>query len=447
MNFEATGLFIQAVKKHQEGDRPGAIALVERSLALDPRGHNALYLLGVLQGLAGQREASRAALARAGALAPERGIYRYNLGRALALGGRTREAILQYRAATLARPDLVQAHANLGDLLVKDDQLAAGAASFQRAWAIARRDSAPDRRRETFRRTTRSKLRHDLEQLEHLAARGLLPADVADQPAAYRALFDALPPGPGAEAFDLGDAQLDAIEGSYNRAYYVDPGARLEGPAVNPALDGAAIAARYRASGPGICHVDDVLTPEGLAALRRFCMDSAIWYDCGYRGGYLGAYLEDGFACPLLVQLAQELRAALPELLAPHPLRQLWAYKYDSALDGIGVHADSSAVNLNLWLTPDDANEDPARGGLVVSTVEAPQGWDHAAYNASESESRILDYIRSQGGEEVRVPHRQNRVVLFNSDLFHWTDAFRFQPGYESRRLNVTLLYGDRAPA
>jgi hypothetical protein len=33
--------------------------------------------------------------------------------------------------------------------------------------------------------------------------------------------------------------------------------------------------------------------------------------------------------------------------------------------------------------------------------------------------------------------------VIFDSTLFHATDAFRFAPGYENRRVNVTLLFGE----
>ena len=42
------------------------------------------------------------------------------------------------------------------------------------------------------------------------------------------------------------------------------------------------------------------------------------------------------------------------------------------------------------------------------------------------------------------MPHRQNRVVIFNSDLFHRTDDIRFRDGFENRRINVTMLYGTR---
>ena len=46
--------------------------------------------------------------------------------------------------------------------------------------------------------------------------------------------------------------------------------------------------------------------------------------------------------------------------------------------------------------------------------------------------------------EQVRVPHRCNRMVMFNSNLVHKTDAFRFRPGLTNRRINVTMLFGDR---
>jgi hypothetical protein len=33
--------------------------------------------------------------------------------------------------------------------------------------------------------------------------------------------------------------------------------------------------------------------------------------------------------------------------------------------------------------------------------------------------------------------------VIFNSNLFHETDRFRFKEGYETRRVNITYLFGQ----
>jgi hypothetical protein len=43
----------------------------------------------------------------------------------------------------------------------------------------------------------------------------------------------------------------------------------------------------------------------------------------------------------------------------------------------------------------------------------------------------------------VTVPHKQNRAVIFDSALFHQTDKYTFQRGYENRRINLTLLFGS----
>ena len=35
-------------------------------------------------------------------------------------------------------------------------------------------------------------------------------------------------------------------------------------------------------------------------------------------------------------------------------------------------------------------------------------------------------------------------MVIFNSNLFHETDEYYFMKGYENRRINVTMLFGER---
>ena len=193
-------------------------------------------------------------------------------------------------------------------------------------------------------------------------------------------------------------------------------------------------------------YFDDFLSPDALAQLRRMLLESTIWFDFGHRGGYLGAYMSMGLACPLLLQISEELRLTFPKIFKEHRLNQLWAYKYDSRLRGINIHADFAAVNVNFWITPDSANLVPDRGGLVVYKVEAPLEWGYKSYNLdSESASRRKkQYVSEQGGAKMVVPHAANRVVIFNSNLFHETDTINFKPGYENRRINVTMLFGRR---
>ena len=191
--------------------------------------------------------------------------------------------------------------------------------------------------------------------------------------------------------------------------------------------------------------VDNLLTAEALAALRRFCLGSTIWRT-GYDSGYLGAFPEHGFSVPLLAQIAEEFQAVFPDICGGLPLKYFWAFKYDSAMaEGVHIHGDDAAVNINFWITPDEANMDPDSGGLLVWDVAAPLSWDFTKFN--NNQPAIREFLDSNGAKSITVPYRANRAAIFDSDLFHKTDAIRFKPGYENRRINVTLLYGERDPA
>ena len=101
--------------------------------------------------------------------------------------------------------------------------------------------------------------------------------------------------------------------------------------------------------------IDGFLSPEALAQLRRFCWGSTIWRR-NYENGYLGAFPETGFACPLLAQIAGRLRKAndvnadlvfsdLPGRVAK-ALLDLADRFGRTADDGIHVHHDLTQEEL-----------------------------------------------------------------------------------------------------
>ena len=150
--------------------------------------------------------------------------------------------------------------------------------------------------------------------------------------------------------------------------------------------------------------------------------------------------MDDGFCCPLLLQIADELRQALPGIFARHTLRRLWAFKYDSRMSGIPIHADFAAVNVNFWVTPDEANLDKDSGGLIVWNKRMPPDWELWRYK--DDIPAIREFLSNSRAKSLDVPYRQNRAVMFNSDLFHETGRLNFRDGYENRRINITMLFG-----
>jgi len=192
-------------------------------------------------------------------------------------------------------------------------------------------------------------------------------------------------------------------------------------------------------------YMDNLLTREALHRMREFCLDSCAWHQ-EKSLGYVGAQLDDGFATPLLFQIAHELASALPQVFRHHRLRHAWAYKYDSELqEGIDAHADQAAVNVNFWITPDADNLGPDGGGLVIYKAVAPKEWDFEDFNNRGRATQIAELIHNDEYRNSTVNYRENRVVIFDSSLFHKTDNFKFRPGYKSRRINVTLLFGKRS--
>ena len=196
----------------------------------------------------------------------------------------------------------------------------------------------------------------------------------------------------------------------------------------------------YLNGDPQLVVVDNFLTEPALAAIRDFCQEATIWHDL--RRNYLGAYLTDGFANTLTLGIANALKQSLPGIFKGHELAQGWGYKYGAAVTGIGMHADAAAVNCNFWITEDSANEDPDSGGLLVYDKEAPLDWDFETFN--NNTEAMLEFLGDSIDTPVHIPHRANRIVIFNSNLFHRTDDIHFKDTFAARRYNITMLYGRR---
>ena len=326
--------------------------------------------------------------------------------------------------------------------------------------------------------TTAYKLKMDLEQAEYLAnsqtttieKKKLFRESVIP---IYRQVLSNIPPLQSLErtnglyAFKKEDYEA-GIEDVYNKALHhtdFDVLRNSNGeiiPVISDSFDSDQIEQQYfgeisnndeqkydkdKLSVPGIVVVDDILSNEALQKIRQLLLESNVFYQTKMPkkfGTYAGAYIDDGLHDKILLQLAFELNKALPRVMKNHSLKYLWAYKYDSddSNGGINIHADQAAVNVNIWITPEDANLDKSSGGLVVFTAKPPPDWDFAAYNTDTE--RVIDEILAPSGfQNVTVPHRENRAVIFDSALFHHTDVYKFKKGYENKRINLTILYGN----
>ncbi|WP_051215628.1 hypothetical protein [Granulicoccus phenolivorans] len=288
-----------------------------------------------------------------------------------------------------------------------------------------------------------AKLRHDSEQFLFLQRRGILGEEMTPIIGEYQRLMAQLETQ-GLEARLPFDSDgFRGIRDAYNRIFHIRDTPRIS-RALSDSWDPPAVEDEYLDHAPGIVVIDNFLQPEALEAVRDFCLESTVWSGNRYALGRLGAFFQDGFNAPLLLQIAEELREALPRVIGErYPLRQLWGFKSGPELPpDATTHADFAAVNVNFWTTPDAANLAPGSGGLVVYDIDAPLSWGFDTYNGRTDV--IKPFLRDKHSIARVVPYRQNRAILFNSDLFHATGKVHFKPGFENLRVNVTMLYGQR---
>ncbi len=297
---------------------------------------------------------------------------------------------------------------------------------------------------EQARLANRVKLRHDAAQVRHLVGSGRIGMEHSAIADAYDELADNLRDLPDdTTLIRLDDAALDRCGRAFNRLLHLGDGAAVETDPVAAAADVAAADRDFAARRPEPVVIDGVLEPAVLDRLYRFLLDSTIWFDVKDHGGHLGAYFEDGLACPLVVQIAVAVRRALPITLGGLALAQIWAFRHAQSGAGTAAHADIGAVSANFWPTPDAANTDPQSGGLEIWPVRVPQGWDFHAMNADRD--RIDAFLARSGAKPVVIPYRCNRLVLFEANLFHRTQPGSFRHGFANQRMNVTFLFDEPA--
>jgi eukaryotic-like serine/threonine-protein kinase len=102
----------------QQGDVPGAIAVLKDAIRLKPDEPSAHFVLGALLcDKVGDYEGAVLEFRAAIRLKPAHGASYYNLGNALSAQGQTEAAIIAYRQATRFEPEYAEAHCNLGHKL------------------------------------------------------------------------------------------------------------------------------------------------------------------------------------------------------------------------------------------------------------------------------------------------------------------------------------------
>tara|TARA_B100001989_G_C24522729_1_gene456804 strand:- start:88 stop:1647 length:1560 start_codon:yes stop_codon:yes gene_type:complete len=196
----------------------------------------------------------------------------------------------------------------------------------------------------------------------------------------------------------------------------------------------------YNKSNPEIGVLDNFLTPEALDDLQKYCRNANIFKQ-PYEFGYVGAFLTKGLSNKFFLKLTEDMRTTYPGIFKNHRLTQAWIFKYDNKRIGTKIHSDQASINVNFWISPDNANLDVNSGGLIIWDKIPEANSRFKEYNSHKASNEMLEFLETSDTKAFKIPYKENRCVIFNSKLFHCTDVFHFEESYINRRINVTLLF------
>ena len=287
---------------------------------------------------------------------------------------------------------------------------------------------------------SKNKLNHDIEQISYLLKKKIVSKKFNNIVKKYKFIYSSLPKNSDhTDIFTLSKEFTYKLGPTFNNLIYYQPPDIIEKKIINDNNKVVAINSKKKFK---YMVIDDFLNKEVLDKLYSFCLTNSIWNEFDYKNGYIGSFIENGFNAPLLLQISEEIRLQYPEILKKFPLTKAWAFKCNNQMKGIKIHADFAAININFWITPDKANLNKKTGGLLIWDKEAPKNWDFKKYN--NNHLAIKNFLKKKKSKMKRIKYKSNRVIIFNSNLFHASDNFNFKKNYENRRINITLLYGKR---
>jgi tetratricopeptide (TPR) repeat protein len=433
---ELDNLLTAAGAHYQAGRLGDAEAAYQAALALAPGDPAIIHNLGVAVATQGKQQDAIVLFEDVIGRQPRYVSAHYNRALALLALGRSKPAMEGFSRTCALQPEHYGAHRALGFLWLAEGDRGRALDHFARTYELRRGEDRSDLAAKSLTHTTRAKLLHDAEQFHFLAKRTRDAQRFTSLARAYEATAQDV----SEQMERLSDRQIDRLGGDYNTPINIRGAPEVAERAVSERSDLGVLMHGFRESRAGAIYFDDLLTPQALRRLKSYLLESTIWHDFSHIGGFVASYLEDGLACPLILQIADEIRSTFRCVLGEHPLTQAWAFKGLQTASAIDVHADDAAISVNFWATPTEANLRPGQGGLVVGLVPPPEDWRMKGYDSDQE--RAVAFLEHNAHDRLRIPYRENRAVLFESRLFHWSDAPEFALGYENHRINLTLLYG-----
>ena len=418
-----------------------AINCHKKTLQVEPDNADAYNNLGINYKQLGETDLAKSHFYKAIEINPNHANAYNNVVTLLKSLGEDKKALSSIKKALEIDPNFFTAQANLANTYLEQQK------DFEKIVTESHKALSTYQKASKIysQRVPLFRLKHDIEQAEYLKSKNYKINGINEFYEIGKEILNKKENEENESNFNkeilLKDSEIQSFLPFYKTQYiYHTP--KLSGSSLNPEKDWNKVEMEYLNSEKQIIYIDDFLSKEAIKEIREFSLVSKIWIH-QMPNKYLGAFSDSGFINPLHLQIGTDLQKKLPKLFGKYNMAKFWGFKYDTTLGkGIGIHADFAYLNLNFWITPDDYNNDKNGGGLKVYDVPAPENWSFAKYNSDAK--NIYKFLEEKKAKCENIPYKYNRAVLFNSGYFHETDKIDFKEGYESRRINITYLFGNR---
>ena len=189
----------------------------------------------------------------------------------------------------------------------------------------------------------------------------------------------------------------------------------------------------------GCIVIDNFFPAEICTNLRDFALSTTDNADkTVYSNGYVATNFDIGCEHSIDPSIIAHIKSKVP-ILRNKKYNRSWCFLYDNICRGVLPHADPSAFNVNVWVTPSGSVFDRNKNGLILYKKRAPKNMTWNQYNVdNESIKKYLD-----GSKTYKVPYKFNRAVIFPGKIFHTTDNVHMKPGKNNRRVNYTFLFDN----
>ena len=89
--------------------------------------------------------------------------------------------------------------------------------------------------------------------------------------------------------------------------------------------------------------------------------------------------------------------------------QRAWSFVYNNESTGVGMHADPSQFNVNVWISSDESVKNKTCNGLLIYKILPPSDWTRNEWNAPTVAQK---YIDSNHIEPIKIEKDEDLEIM-----------------------------------